>query len=196
MHGGKSVAGPEHPNWKGGHRSILRSSLPDTMKGMYDAVANDPNRIEMTAHLGVLNSILADSLSRINDGAPALFPKLREAWGNYRVELGKGANMNREALARHASEIEELINAGQGDYLAREDVRRTIQDIRRVSDTERKRMVDAEQMMSNDAVAILVTELISDVLDEVRDPVVQGRLHRRFAARLGAYRESNRERMQ
>lgn len=196
LHGGKSPIGTASGTYKHGLRSKLRSVLPANMREVHDAVVNDPSRIEMTEHLGVLNSMLFDSISKWSDGAAAVFPDLRQSWSQFRIEMAKGQRMNKETMAQLGAKIGELIDTGHADYLARDETRSIIQDIRRVSDTERRRLVAAEQMTSNDAVAVLVTNLVNIVLEEVTDTVAQGRIHKRFAELLGVYRAERIDKME
>lgn len=195
-HGGLSKAGPANPAWKHGKHSILLKTLPPNLVAAAQEVLTNPAHIEMREHLGVLNAMLVDSISRWDAGAGELFPKLRQAWTAYRGELARGGQANKARLQEAMRDLHDLIETGFADYLARDETRAIIQDIRKVNETERKRLIDQELMMSADQVAVLVSQLVGDIRAEVADPEVLARLHRRFAGRLGAYREQTRAQMQ
>jgi len=67
MHGGKSLKGAEHPNFKTGARSIYRDFLPDSIKSKVEAFENaDP--LDLTHELAITRGLLAEFLSRFVTG--------------------------------------------------------------------------------------------------------------------------------
>lgn len=189
MHNGFPATGPANGNWKGGHRSRLLQALPTQL--MTEAaldVVNNPARIELTEHLGVLNAMLIDSLGRWDTGSGKLFRQIRDEWERFTAQIKRGPRADQAVLTQCTTNIARMLDEGVADQTARDESRSIIQDIRRVSETERKRLIDAQQMMSNDAVAVLMAEVIRATLEEVTDPHTQGRLHARYSALLGLYR--------
>lgn len=67
LHGGASLKGAQHPNFKTGVNSIYRDYLPDGIKSKVEAFENaDP--LDLTHELAVTRALLADFLSRFVEG--------------------------------------------------------------------------------------------------------------------------------
>lgn len=191
VHGGpsNSVSGANHYNYKDGKRSRLVKALPKRLTEAAQAVLDDPSRLEMTEHLGVLNAMLMDSIGRWEGDGRELWGEMQRGWERYRAARARG---NVEKMQAAMETLEDLADRGYADYLARTESRAIIQDIRQVADTERKRLIDAQLMLSADQVYLFVAQVMEDVNAEVKDKETLGRLQARFAARLGAHRERTR----
>lgn len=67
LHGGSSLKGFEHPNFKTGSNSIYRDFLPDQIKAKVAAFENaDP--LDLTHELAITRGLLAEFLSRFVTG--------------------------------------------------------------------------------------------------------------------------------
>lgn len=67
LHGGKSLKGYEHPNFKTGNSSLYHDYLPDKIKAKVEAFENaDP--LDLTHELAVARGLLAEFLSRFVEG--------------------------------------------------------------------------------------------------------------------------------
>ncbi len=63
IHGGKSLRGMDHPNFKTGAHSIYRDYLPNAIKGKVAAFENaDP--LDLTHELALTRALLAEFVSR------------------------------------------------------------------------------------------------------------------------------------
>lgn len=186
MHGGSTPVGPASPHWKTGKRSILLKTLPKSLEAAALDVITSPNYVEMREHLGVLNAMLVSAIERWENGDT--FPALQTAWDALTAALATDGEIDRSAISKHTAEITRLLASGEQQHKARTETRAIIQDIRRVSESERKRLIDAELMLSADQVLVIVSRVSDAIMQEVSDPDTLNRLHRRFATILAEHR--------
>lgn len=168
-------------------------ALPANLRSAAEDILTNPARIEMTEHLALLNAMLVESVNKWDAGASAMFPKLQAEWDTFTSEIKRGAKANQAILNKATVAIDRMLKDGVSDHLARIETRQIVQDIRRVSETERKRLVDAELMVSADQFMVKMQEVADLITREVTDPDTLVRLHRGFGAILGAYRIEARE---
>lgn len=190
MHGGPLSAnvGPANAAYRHGRESLLLKALPKNLTYAAQEVLDNPARLEMTEHLAVLQAQLVRSLNAW-DGGGDIWKDMMTAWGAYTHARGKG---DIQGMTTAVDQLEKAINRGTADYLARTESRDIIETIRRVSDTERKRLIDAQLMWTADQVYLFVANIIEDINNEVTDKQMLGRLQAKFAERLGAYQERTR----
>lgn len=67
MHGGKSLKGAEHPNFKSGNYSIYREHISDKLKEKV-AAFQDADPLDLTHELALTRALLAEFLSRFVTG--------------------------------------------------------------------------------------------------------------------------------
>src|SRR4051812_29176614 len=81
MHGGKSLSGPAHPNWKTGEHSS-RNYLPDRLRDLYDIARNDPELTSTKDATAVLESRGKEILLQLSSGeSGAAWKAMRELVG-------------------------------------------------------------------------------------------------------------------
>jgi hypothetical protein len=186
VHGGTRKVGPAHPNYKHGRQSKLMSALPRNLQQLAEQSRTDPTRLEMNNELAILQAMLYKSVQQW-DGGGDIWRGIKQTWESYRSAARHG---NVAGMQAGIERLEELCERGYADYLARAETRDIIQDIRRVSESERKRMIDAELMLSVDKVTLLMGQVVDVILSEVKDPDTLAALHRRFALLLAEHRTS------
>lgn len=192
MHGGPSKSGVANGNYKHGRHSKVLNLLPKNLGEVARAAVSDPDRMELQTELALLRAQLYDSVSRWDATGPQLWDESQTIWAAYRAARSRG---NAEGMADAIKRLESLSERGYVDYLARKESRDIIQDIRKVSESERRRMVDAQYMLSADQVVLLMSRVTEAIMAEVTDPDVLQRLTRRFTALLQNYRHETLERI-
>lgn len=185
VHGGMSVSGPALPQWIDGRSSKLFAALPRNLAKIAKQSQLDPTRLELQAELGVLHAMLYDSLKAWDAGGGDAWKQSQTLWEQYRAARDA---KDADTMATTIEKLEALAATGYADYRAREETRKIIQDIRRVGESERKRMIEAELMLSADQVQLLMAKVTDAIMGEVTDPQVLARLHRRFSTFLGDHR--------
>ncbi|GEM_PF-5275534 len=92
MHGGASLAGAAHPNFRTGKRSRYFRHVPQAMKEAYKAALHDPDLLSMGAEIALLTARISALLDRLStseappwDAAVALAGKLATIIAEYEM---------------------------------------------------------------------------------------------------------------
>ncbi len=176
-HGGKVPQGRALPQTTHGRYS---KHLPTRMLATYDAANADPNFLALRDEIGVVDSRIAEVLHRVDSGESGLIWRELKATYTALQQANQAGDM---AEARQLlADVGQLITRGHADYAAWAEVRTLIDQRRKLVDTERKRLVDLQQMMTADQAMLFIMHLYDSVTRHVDDPAV----HRAIAADLGA----------
>lgn len=155
VHGGLTPGGIASPNFKTGRYSKY---LPDRLSSRYEQAVNDPQLLELNHEIALIDSRLSDLLARIDTGETGqLWQDATKAWQKYRL------NQDDET----AAQLDTLIKKGNDDYQAWNEIQDTIEQRRRLVESERKRLVEAQQYVT----AVQAMTLIGNVLAIIKDNV-------------------------
>lgn len=175
FHGGKSLRGPAHPNWKGGRYSKF---VPERMRERYEASLNDPETLHLLEQLALLDARLNDVLVRVDSGESS------RAWKAALDAMTKyeeaAALQDPDAQALAWRELKKAINAGRADWETWEDVRTLIRDRKAIAESERRRKVEEHQMIAVEQAQAIMLTLIEAVRRNVDDRRVIAEIVREF----------------
>lgn len=147
MHGGASLGGIFSPTLAAGRYSRY---LPNRLQERYEEAQSDPELLELRAEVALLDSRLADLLVRVDTGeAGALWRAARELVESYadQVNAPEGPKLLRELRA--------LIKQGAADFAIWGDIQSIIEQRRRLVESERKRMIEMQQMITVEKAMLL-----------------------------------------
>ncbi len=163
-HGGASLRGTAHPNTVTGRYS---KDLPTRMAAHFQAALDDPGLIELRSEAALLEARLADLLKRADTGeAGELWQKMSAAATAFTA--ASRAGQSAEAL-QAARDMADLAGKGKADWMTWSDVLRTVDALRRVKDSERKRIESAHNVLTADRAMLLVAALTDAVRRHVSD---------------------------
>lgn len=164
MHGGKTPTGIALPQTKHGRYSKV---LPTRMLERYNAAITDPELLNLSAEIAVVDSRLSDLLIRVESGdAGEIWDKLSKAKDKYRDASLKadiaemGAQL--DAMIR-------LIERGAQDVAAWREIHGVLEQRRRLVESERKRLVEQEQVITLHEAQTLYHALATAVKNNVTD---------------------------
>lgn len=164
IHGGKSLAGIAAPSYKDGRYS---KALPQRMREAYTRAIDDPQLLEQREQIAVLDARLLDLLGRVDTGeSGALWEQLKKR----RMELQaaqKGNDAPGQVIALRA--IMELIDQGHADYRAWGELQAVLEQRKRLIESERKRLVEMQQMVTSQQAMGLISALLESVRRNVTD---------------------------
>jgi hypothetical protein len=180
MHGGKTPLGPASPNWVDGRFSRI---LPKRLLDDYQASLRDPEKLALEAELAVIDARINDVLSRVDSGESGrLWAELRAAWAAFeRARHGGDAATILEATRR----VGELITGGHADWAAWADVLGLIERRRKLVESERKRLVEAQQMIHIEQAMAAMSLLVDAVKLHIRDDQVLRAVTEEFSRLTG-----------
>ena len=161
IHGGKSLSGVASATYQNGRYSKY---LPDRLIERYKQGIGDEQLLVLTDEIALLDSRLADLLSRVDTGeSGSLWSSLISAWGKF-----KAATATVDQL-KYQLEIDFIIDAAQGDYQAWGEIHSLIDQRRRMVESERKRLVEIQQMITAKEAMTLIAAIQGIVLENVKD---------------------------
>ena len=162
MHGGNSLRGPAHPNWKHGRHSKI---LPARLRERYESSLADPKTLELLDGIALIDARLEDVLKRVDTGeAGRLWKKLQELRAEYYEVMGDPVQERRVLFS-----ILSLIERGYADWAAWEDARGLIRDRLNLVSAEQKRRLHAQQTLSLEQGYVLNDLLVDSVRRHVTD---------------------------
>lgn len=178
-HGGASLKGIAHPNFKHGGNSKY---MPARLLERYQRSLDDPNLIELRDQMALLDARLSDLLTRVDHGEAAThWAEMRKAWKAYRRALAGGKD---EKIAEAFRALEDAIEEGYLDSAAWTEVREILEQRRKLADTERRRIVDLKLMVPVEEATAAIAAMTRAFREEVKDPDVLARISTRATAIL------------
>jgi hypothetical protein len=171
VHGGPTPRGLALPQTTHG---LYSKSMPLRMAAKYREALEDVDLLSLRREAALLTTQLAEALERLDTGETGqLWTDLGRAWADMLAESGpkKAAALN---------EIGRMIERGASDAAAAREIRGVILDKTRVAESERKRLVEAHQVISAERLLALVGALSAAILEEVPDRERRARILDRF----------------
>jgi hypothetical protein len=151
----------------GGRYSVY---IPPRMKERYEAARTDPDLLKAADEIALLTSRLEDLLRRADTGESG------RLWARLQADrtafLEARRSNDSETAGQMLQSILTTIGQGHADHLVWEDIRATANDLRRTKESERKRLIEKQQMVSIDALVALTKALRQSVQIHEPDPEI------------------------
>jgi hypothetical protein len=164
LHGGKTLVGAASPSYRSGRYSAY---VPERLRQRYEAAEQDAELLSLRGEIALTDARLMDLLARVNTGESGqLWANLKKAHREFRVaKRGEDEARMQSTLAR----VEYLIESAVDDYHAWAEIGELIEQRRRLAESESKRMVALEQMMTAEQAMALVYRVVDIVSRHVTD---------------------------
>lgn len=173
IHGGKTPRGNLLPQTTTGRYS---RDLPTRLASRYAEAVSDPDLLQLDSEIHLTDALIRDRLATLDTGESGrLWRELNAAWREFAAarKAGDAAGMT-VALAQ----IEPLINRGVADWSARQEVLDMVERRRKLVDSEGKRRVQMQQMITPDRAMLLVSALADTVMRHVSDADIRAAIAR------------------
>ena len=164
LHGGATPSGIASPQFKDGRYSKV---LPPRLKERYEAALKDPQLLEQRPEISLLDARLADLLARVDTGESGAIWQGLMAQRMELIAAQRAADVKGQAAAMRA--IIDLIAQGHADYQAWADVHAVIEQRKRITESERKRLVEAQQMITTEQAWLLIQGVIESLTTHITD---------------------------
>lgn len=175
MHGGKTLSGIASPTWVHGRTSKY---LPARMREAYQASMEDKELLALRHELSVTDARIADLYQRVDTGESGkLWLRSREVLQNLRKAL---ATQDPKKTTESIIELDELIRHGASDYSAWDEIHTLFELRRRLVETERRRLVDMQNMITAEQAAAYLRALTLAVRENVTDINILNRIQTAF----------------
>ncbi|MDP9477423.1 MAG: hypothetical protein M3R38_17360 [Actinomycetota bacterium] len=174
-HGGKSPVAAGSPHYKDGSRSKYRAIFSGDALEHYAWAREDPRYLEMREEMAVLDTLFVEELKRARvGGGTALWEELGSAWERF-----KAARPETDAATagRCLRRVGELIEEGASRIAAQREALEIVERKRKLSETERRRIVDAERMITEAQAMSFVAVLGGIIRTHVTDQETLAAIH-------------------
>ena len=176
-HGGRTPSGIASANFRHGK---YVDSLPMDLVAEYMRLMEDDNYLALREEIALLSMRVNDVIAQMyGDGFPDI-ATLRKSMDDFDAanRKAKSARTNQGRLKwisdadRYLDKVRELIHSIDSHRSAWEEVDRLSNTLRRLVDTERKRLSDGKAMMRADDALTRATMLAKSVKRHVDDPKI------------------------
>ncbi len=174
-HGGRSPIASGSPHFKDGSRSKYRAIFAGDAMEHYERAKDDPRYLEMREEMAVLDTLFVEELkaARVGEGT-ALWEELGRAWALFEaVDPTKNASTAGRALRK----VGEIIGEGASRIAAQREALEILERKRKLSETERRRIVDAERMITEAQAMSFVAVLGGIIRTHVTDRETLAAIH-------------------
>jgi hypothetical protein len=164
-HGGASLGGIASPTFKTGKYSKY---MPERLLERYHEAVSDPQLLELDHEIALVDTRLADLLTRVDTGEAAKnWKEAREINDEIKEAL---LNENYGAVVIACSALDRLISPALNDYEAWNQLSALLDQRRKLVESQRKRMIEQQQFVTVEQALLLVTALVDSVKRNVADP--------------------------
>jgi hypothetical protein len=164
LHGGKSLAGPGCPQYRNGRYSHY---LPERLRERYEQAEQDAELLSLKSEIALTDARLFDLLSRVDTGESgqrwAGFTKAYEEFQTSR--RARDVPKMNVALAK----IERDLAQATDDRAAWAEIGALVEQRRRLAESEHKRMVSLQQLLSIEEAMALMHRVVDVVTRHVTD---------------------------
>lgn len=163
-HGGKSLVGIASPSFKTGRYSKY---IPARLNERYQEAVSDSELLALREDIALIDARLVDLLQRVDTGESGRLWRLLQQ--THAEMLQARAASDTGKMAMKLTELGHLIQEGLADYAAWDDVSKTLEQRRKLVESERKRLVEMQQMITTERAMVLLSVVVDTIRRHVRD---------------------------
>lgn len=178
FHGGKATT----KFMRTGQASRYSRDLPSKLLDRYEESVKDPKILELRDEIAVVESRIGELLKRIDTRESGeAWRKLQEIYKQllFAIKSKDGA-----ATSMLMNDLGSIINSGLGEEKNWEEVLRTIRSRKSLVESERKRLVEMNQMITAEQAMVLIGFVISTIKTHVQDKEALANISREFTLYL------------
>lgn len=181
IHGGGSLKGVATPAFKTGRYSKY---LPQRLTERYQEAVSDDELLALRDDIALLDSRVADLLGRVDRGeAGRLWTEAKSAFRDLKSAMqGKDST----ALLKAVDSLDGVLGRGLSDYAAWNEIHSLLDQRRKLVESERKRLVEMQQMVTSEQAVMLVSVLLDSVRRNVTDRNTLSTIQADFIRLVGA----------
>ncbi len=167
LHGGKSLAGQASPRFRTGRYSKY---LPARLQDRYQTAVEDRELLAMREDIALLDARIGELVERIDtreSGAAwmAAHTALSLYFQNYQSRRPEAVEKAAQAL----TDLDEAITRGLSDYQNWAEINATLEQRRKLVESERKRLVEMQQVITAERAVLLFSAFVDIIKRNVTD---------------------------
>jgi hypothetical protein len=161
-HGGKSLAGIASPTFKHGRHSRY---IPARLQDRYAASIADPELLALREDIALLDARLSELLERVDTGESGVrWAMLAKAWSDY-----KTSDHGTLDGIKARNTVDAIIEQAMTDYAAWGEIQVIVEQRRKLSESEQKRLVSMQQLITAEQAMLFVAAIQDAVKRHVTD---------------------------
>jgi hypothetical protein len=174
MHGGATPTGAAAGSFKHGRNSKYITAIPGRIKNDFIALRKRDDQLRLNDDIALIDARLNDVLLRVDSGeAGALWIDLKKAHQAFKAARASG---DVPKMTERLFEMEAAIEKGVTDWQAWGEVKSLIEQRRRLVESERKREIEQQELLTGKEAASLFNALLSIVNENVTDASTKQRI--------------------
>lgn len=164
FHGGMTPRGVASPHFKTGRYSKY---LPDKLAEKYQLAQGDPELLGLRDDIALIDARTAELLKQAQTGESGrVWEAVRKTYQDLNMAIKLS---NAEDMAGCLQRLDKLIMVGVRDYAIWREITDNLEQRRRLVESERRRLMDMEQMITVERVMLLVAAIVDIVRKNVTD---------------------------
>lgn len=180
LHGGKSLAGPASPRYKTGRYSkVLLSSA--SLLDKYEQAQSDARLLSLRDEIQLVDARLGELLERIGgetDGESMRnWTRTASAYADLKSAM---QSQNTDGTLKALLLLDVLIERGARESETWAEIHAVIEQRRRLAESERKRLVDMQQMITAERAVSLFAQILDVIRENVSDRDALNRIGQEF----------------
>ena len=164
MHGGMTPSGPASPQYRTGRYSKV---LPARLAGRYEEALANPDLLALRDDIAVIDARLAEMLGDLDaSGGAATWEALAEEMNAFEAAL---KTSDTRGMTRGLTAMRRLVGQGAAEGEKWEQIALWMERKRKLSETERRLLVDMQQVITAEKAMVLMAALVDIVRRHVDD---------------------------
>lgn len=174
LHGGASVRGVQHYNFKDGKYSKV---MPENLVKHYETTISDGRLLELRDDIALIAALISDSLIDLKENYKSslqYFKLMKAVLSNLMLEARlSGVD---PTVAARLEEFEELFDKAQNEHAKRQELLNMVEQKRKLTESERKRLLELHSLFSAEQVMAMMGGVLSIIRENVAELIVQERI--------------------
>lgn len=175
IHGGRTPRGSASPHYVNGRYS---KALPERLAARYVEATQDSELLALRDEISLTDTLIVDTVEKLDTGgSKAHFLALRQKWDEFQRYEKQGDGPKTSAALW---ELGNLITDGLRDFTLLDDIARLIEQRRKLSESERKRLIEMRQLFTAEQAVLLLGAITDIIARNVTDRDTRARISREF----------------
>lgn len=158
-HGGMTPGGMASPHWKGGKSKYLPTALMER----YEESLSDPELVALREEIALIDTRMTELMEQLEDGiSPKTWTEVKALWAE--VRTSRGSTQSTAAFDLFVKDDEHRLINYQRNWTQILDL---TERRRKLVDTEQRRLLMSQQMLTVEQAMMMVTACISALREAV-----------------------------
>lgn len=164
FHGGNLPKGFAHPNFTTG---LTSKYMPSNLLQDYEDFLNHPNKLQVEESLALVRAIIWERVRDLDQlGSPTAWTSANKVFT--RLKRAKNSE-NEENFERYFDQLGEILEKGENQASKRDEIRKFIEQERKLVDTQRQICVDMGEFMTRAMVIGTINYILNATKEQMDD---------------------------